>query len=135
MTDWGALALLILNLQGGAMAQDGGVDSWAALEGRHFDLVTLDGAPLGTEAALEFLPGGMIRGQAPCNGFGAGQLAEWPGFALGPVRATKRACPALAAEQTFLSRLSDMQTARFEAGRLVLSDPGGGQMVFAPQPR
>lgn len=100
-----------------------------------WQLVSLDGAPFAARATLGFSDVASVRGQAACNSYAAPLTATWPAFGLGPVRATRMACPEAAAEDAFLSALAAMTAARLQDGQLILTAPDGHQMVFdAAQP-
>jgi heat shock protein HslJ len=94
-------------------------------------LQSLGGTPFEAEATLVFVEPGRIAGQAPCNRYGGALTADWPGFGVQGVFATRMACPDLAAEGAFLAALSAMTQAALDGdGRLVLSNETGGQMEF-----
>ena len=73
-------------------------------------------------------------GEAPCNAWSATQSAPYPWFALGPIATTRRACPELAAEQTFLTTLAAMTLAEAQGPVLILSSDEGLEMVFRADP-
>ncbi len=108
-------------------------DTWDDLAGQ-WRLVEMDGTPVTASATLDIEPGGVVRGQAPCNGFGFRQSADFPAFQAGPIRATKRACPDLPVESAFLSRLQTVDTAEMDDSRLILRTPDGGALVFEQAP-
>lgn len=93
-------------------------------------LQTIDGRPFPARATLTFGQNGAILGKAPCNSFSARNTADLPGFALGPVRSTRRACPELDAEQTYIDSLRSMTQADQKGSTLVLTNGAGREMVF-----
>lgn len=95
-----------------------------------WQLVSLGGAPFDARATLGFSDVASVRGQAACNSYAAPLTATWPAFGLGPVRATRMACPEADAEDAFLSALAAMTAARLQDGRLILTAPDGLQMIF-----
>lgn len=77
------------------------------LVGTGWSLTTLDGQPAAAPVSLRFEVERVV-GQGPCNRFRGG-FTEGPGDALeiGPVAATKAACPALAFEDSVIGALTD----------------------------
>lgn len=98
--------------------------------GKVWVLEELDNAPFTARATLEFNGQEEVNGRAPCNGFGARQTAPYPWFKLGPIRATKRACPDLKAEGVFFKALGEMSLAEVSGDVLILSNDAGRSMVF-----
>lgn len=97
-------------------------------------LETLDGSPFEKRATVEFPEPGKIAGQAPCNRYFGEQRAPYPWFEVGPLAATRMACPDLDAEQQFLSALSNMTQAEVAGDVLVLRNEDGQEMVFRAEP-
>lgn len=95
-----------------------------------WQLDELDGSPFPATATLQTQPGGRISGQAPCNSYSGEVTVPYPWFALGPVAATKMACPDLAAESLFFDALSSMTLAEVSGPVLLLSNDVGRIMVF-----
>ena len=52
-------------------------------------------------------------------------------FEIGPIGATRMACPELDAEAAFFAALRRVARAEVAGDVLILSDPGGFRMVFA----
>ena len=121
-------ALLLL----GACA-DETISGYAAPEAT-YALETLGGDPFPARATIAFPEEGTAQGEAPCNAWSATQSAPYPWFALGPIAATRRACPDLAAEQTFLTTLAAMTLAEAQGPVLILSSDEGLEMVFRADP-
>ena len=67
-------------------------------------MVSLDDAPFAGMATINVAQVGKVTGRAPCNSYVADQLAIYPWFEVGPIGATRMACPDLALEAAF-SRL------------------------------
>lgn len=101
----------------------GGADKLWVLE-------SLDGKPYRDRATLEFPEPGQISGRAPCNSFSAAQTAPYPWIEIGPIAATRKACPALAAESAFLTALSEMTLVEVLGDTMILSNDAGRQMIF-----
>ena len=74
----------------------------------------------------------QISGAAACNRYSVTNRAELPALQLGPIRATRMACPWLAEEQAYFDALSRMTALRMEGGTLVLTDPAGERLEFVP---
>lgn len=97
-----------------------------------WQLVSQNGAPFTARAHLSFAPDGHVSGEAPCNRFNTVSPVPYPWFETGPIVATKRACPDLAAETAFFAGLAAMSRAIFEDGTLTMRNDDGGEMVFTP---
>ncbi|MDT1061532.1 META domain-containing protein [Paracoccus sp. CPCC 101403] len=76
---------------------------------------------------------GSISGQAPCNHYSAPQVAEPPGFKLGPLTTTKMACggKAGALEQRYFNALSQADGISYKGGVLVITG-GPSYLTFEP---
>ena len=97
---------------------------------RIWTLKELNGAPFTASATLTFPQVGEIAGVAPCNGYSATMTAPYPWFEAGPIAATRRSCPDLAAETAFLKALTEATLAEVADDTLILSNPDGLTMVF-----
>lgn len=95
-----------------------------------WQLSELDGAAFTARATLEFPQPGRVAGQAACNRFSAAQTAPYPWFAIGPIAATKMACPDLGDENAYLAALGAMRVAEVLGDTLRLSNEAGREMVF-----
>ncbi|MBO9468440.1 META domain-containing protein [Tropicibacter sp. R15_0] len=112
-----------------ACSGDEGVRAYGAAD-KVWHLTQIDGADFGADATLIFPKAGRVTGRAPCNSWSAPQTAPYPWFDLGPVAATKMACPDLAAEQRFFDHLAKMSISEVSGDVLVLSNDQGGEMIF-----
>lgn len=101
---------------------------------RDWQLVTLDGAAVAATSTLRFDAEGGISGQAPCNRFMAQQTDALPQLAIGPIAATRMACPDLGAEATYLQALGEMTSLARAGDTLVLRNDAGREMVFTAPP-
>lgn len=101
-----------------------------ASTGAVYRLQSLNNAPFPATANIAFPAQGRVTGTGPCNGYHADQTAPYPWFALGPIAATRRACPDLAAETDYFTALSQMTLAEVAGPVLILSNTDGGEMVF-----
>jgi heat shock protein HslJ len=93
-------------------------------------LVELNGAPFDGRATLTFPEAGQIAGEAPCNAYSATMTVPYPWFDAGPIAVTRRACPDLAAEATFLKALEGASISDVLGDTLILSDDAGPTLVF-----
>ncbi len=93
-------------------------------------LTELEGQAVVGNVTLEFLEEGRVTGQGPCNRYFAEQIAPLPWFELGPIGATKMACPHLDLETRYFSALSRVRFAEALGDILVLSDENGVVLAF-----
>lgn len=91
-------------------------------------LVELDGAPAGFPITLT-LGADRAEGVAPCNAYFGAWRREGAGLSIGPLAATRRACPELALEQTYLGLLTDTAQAEVGAAALTLRDAEGRTLM------
>ena len=63
--------------------------------GKTWTLTEIDGQPFNAMASLSFPEVDKIAGRGPCNGFSGTMSVPYPWFKTGPLRSTRRACPAL----------------------------------------
>lgn len=95
-----------------------------------YRLAEIGGTAFPASATIAFPAEGEVRGTAPCNAWSATQSAPYPWFTLGPIAATRRACPDLAAEMLFFDTLARMTLAEVQGQVLILSSEDGTEMVF-----
>ena len=95
-----------------------------------YRLKEIDGAQFTARATIAFREPGAAQGEAPCNNWSAAQSAPYPWLELGPIAATRRACPELPVEQQFFGALADMTLAEVQGPVLILSNEDGREMVF-----
>jgi heat shock protein HslJ len=94
-----------------------------------YRLEELNGVAVASEAAVRFPEEGRVEGVAPCNSWSATQTAPYPWIELGPIAATRRACPELDFENHFFDQLSSVTLAEVSGPVLVLTGDGV-EMVF-----
>jgi len=99
-----------------------------------YQLSTLDGVPFPAQATIDLRVTGTVSGQAPCNTYRTAQTAPYPWFTLGPIVATRRACPDLDAETRYLTALATMTIVEAANDLLILSNEAGESMVFQASP-
>lgn len=97
-------------------------------------LTEMDGAPVAGRITIGFPESGQIAGQGPCNSYSGSQTAPYPWFEAGPIRTTRRACPALTQEAAYLTALTQMELAEVLGGVLILSNSAGRQLVYRTEP-
>ncbi|WP_420857307.1 META domain-containing protein [Marivivens marinus] len=129
----GPLPLVLLPFLLAACDPDESLTAYGAAD-TVWQLETLDGAPLGAAATVEFPEPGQIAGQAPCNRFFGEQRAPYPWFEVGPLAATRMACPDLDKEQNFLSALAAMTEVEVAGDILILRGDDGREMLFRAAP-
>lgn len=122
-----ALFLVVLMVSG--CAKDETLAAFAGDAG-DFALISIDSLPFEGRATINISEAGRISGQAPCNRYFATQTAPYPWFELGPIGATRMACPALDLEQTYFDALVKMTLAEISGGTLILSNDAGLRMIF-----
>ena len=102
-----------------------------ALQGVLWRLERLGGDPAPSGVTLAFGEG-ELRGAGPCNRYFGGFAREGARLALGPIAATRRACPGLDAEQRYFASLTEVASFVREGGRLEMRGPEGAPLlVFA----
>ena len=99
-----------------------------------YRLTEIDGVAFPANATIRFPKRGAVRGEAPCNAWSAAQSAPYPWLDLGPIVATRRACPDLEAEATFFKALETMSLAEVQGPVLILSNDEVREMVFRAEP-
>lgn len=99
----------------------------AAADGSSWVLKEFAGGPA-PRASLTF-EGVRVTGAGPCNGFFGDVVREGDRIAIGPIAATKRACPELEAESAFLGALTDAWRAAIVDGDLVLYGEDGKALM------
>ena len=96
--------------------------------GAVYRLIELDGAAYPARATIAFPEEGRAMGDGPCNSWSASQAAPYPWIELGPIAATRRACPELPAETEFFAALGQASLVEVTGSILILS--GEVRMVF-----
>lgn len=100
------------------------------ISGIDWHLVGLEGQEVAWDASLRF-DGDKVTGKAPCNRFFGTYTTPLPEVSLGPMGATRMACPDLDGEAVFFAALEAMQRAEVDQGHLYLTGPEGRIMEFA----
>lgn len=95
-----------------------------------YQLQTLNGLDFASVATIAFPQEGSVTGAGPCNSFRADQTAPYPWFDIGPIAATRRACPELADEQRYFTVLSSMSIAEVNGRVLLLTNEAGNELFF-----
>lgn len=95
-----------------------------------YRLLELNGVPYAANASISFPEPGRAQGQGPCNAWSAEQWTPYPWIDLGPIAATRRACPDLELEAVFFNALSQVSLAEVVGPVLILTDEEGSELVF-----
>ena len=101
-----------------------------AERGAVYQLVELDNSSVNSAITLEIVKAKTLAGRAPCNRYNTTINAPMPWFEIGPISATKRACPDLAIEQKYFNLLSQARFAEIHQGQIILSNDQGVLLVF-----
>lgn len=91
---------------------------------------TLRGVPFDAHATISFPRRDKVVGSGPCNRFTSTNTTPYPWIELGPIAATRSACPDLIAEQRFFEALRKARIAVIEDDRLILSTESNELLVF-----
>ncbi len=126
------LRILLITLLLGGCLKDETISGYAP-DGAVFTLQSIDDTPFPASATISFPAQGRVTGQAPCNSYFAMQTVPYPWFNVEAIGASKRACPDLAAEQTYFAALSEMTLSEVSGTTLILSNDAGRKMVFTTQ--
>jgi heat shock protein HslJ len=70
-----------------------------------------------------------VSGEAPCNRYMGGYVQTGAALEIGPVAATRRACPHLAAEDRFFGALTDVASAEVAGEVLILRNAEGAELM------
>ncbi len=84
-----------------------------------FVLVSVKGQQTAYSAEISFV-GGRVAGIGPCNSFFADLTYAEHAFKIGPIGATRKACPDLAAEAEFFKLLGQVTQADRRDGQITL---------------
>lgn len=95
-----------------------------------WQLTEIDGVAFPSRATLRFPEPGRIAGEAPCNTYMGRMDAPYPWFEAKDLAVTRRACPDLSAESAFFDGLAAMTLSEISGDTLILSTPGGREMIF-----
>lgn len=97
---------------------------------RIWHLETLRDGAFHAEATLTFPSRNIVSGSGPCNSFRSTNTTPYPWIELGPIAATRRACPALDAEAAYFEALRAARVVVVEGDTLTLSDEDKTLAVF-----
>lgn len=100
------------------------------LTGQTWVLDRLAGEPVTVPVTASF-DAAQVSGVAPCNNFVGNYRRDGDRLSIGPVAATRRACPALDLENRFLTALGNTASVAFTAAQMELRGADGQPlMVF-----
>lgn len=105
-------------------------DSWKLIELTGKPVVASEGS---NEVVLTFNGAEkMIYGKAPCNNFFASYslFKEANNIEIGPIGATRMACPDMELEMQFTTALSKVVRVKIEGGKLLMLDAEGELMAL-----
>lgn len=123
------LSLPVLILLAGCFG-DEGLTGYAPGQWRLVQVSTGTLGTAGPPVTLDLSVRGQIAGQGPCNAYCAAQTAPYPWFDPGPIAHPGADCPDMAAEQTYLTTLSNMQLAEVSGPVLILSNEAGETLEY-----
>lgn len=131
---WFIVLLALLMVVPMAAAQEG-----AALDGTHWQLVSLDGAePVkGTSITLRFGPEKSAGGSGGCNSYGSTYTQDADGrITFTDVISTMMACAQAVMDQesVYLAALQSASAYQLVAGQLVVTYGDGQKLIFDPAP-
>jgi heat shock protein HslJ len=124
-----AVALLLV-APAAAVAQDGlAVSAWRATS------VGPQVVPEGVEAVVRFGEGGQLTGTGGCNRFSGTYESGSGELTIGPVAATRMACPgpAMEIEQALFAAFGELRRYRVDGAELFLSAGDGTNLVTLVQ--
>lgn len=98
---------------------------------RVWHVQSIDGKPYSAEATLTFPSRNRIEGAAPCNRYFSTNTTAYPWIEIGPIAATRRACPDLAAEQQFFDALQRANIVVIDGDLMTFSDETSDILVFS----
>lgn len=119
------LAFLIL----GACGPDETISGYADRDAI-YHLVSMNNQPFIGHATIAFPKEGTAVGDGPCNSYSASQNTYYPWFELGPIAATRAACPDLDQEVAFFEALGAMSFSEVSGKILLLTGEAGRELTF-----
>lgn len=122
------LAALALVTLAGCAAQPATPEGPILLDETGWTLVSLGGAPVSAAVFLG-INGDRASGIAPCNRYAGAFEQAGARVSIGPIAATRMACPDLDLEQRYLGGLTDAARSEVEGDRLVLRDARGVELM------
>ncbi len=136
MTPSRLLALAALGLAGCAAAPPPAAPPAAATvtEGATWMLSRL-GDEAVTAPVSFTVKGERVEGVGPCNLYFGAFRRDGAALSVGPIAATRRACPDLALEERYFAALTDVTAARVEGDTLTLRDDGGAAVMMLDRAR
>lgn len=97
-----------------------------------WEVVEMNGVPFDGTATLSFPKAGQVAGKGPCNNYMASMIVPYPWFEVGPIAATRMACPDLMLESAYFEALQSATLSKAAEGLLILSNDDGEVLVFKP---
>lgn len=87
-------------------------------------------APVAERITIRFPEQGRVTGEGPCNSYFADQSAPLPWIDLGPIGATRRACPVLALETRYFGLLEQMSLVETLGDTLLMTADDGATLTY-----
>lgn len=98
--------------------------------GKVWRLVEVNTQPFTTPVTLTFPEPGALAGDGPCNSYFGKQTVPYPWFKAEDIGSTKRSCPQLSAEASYLALLRAATLSEVLGDTMILSNDAGMIMVF-----
>lgn len=86
--------------------------------------------PVTERITIRFPEQGRVTGDAPCNSYFAEQSAPMPWIDLGPIGATRSACPALNLETRYFGLLEQMALVEVLGNTLLMTAEDGMTLTY-----
>lgn len=93
-------------------------------------LIRIGEAPVAERITIRFPEQGRAAGEAPCNSYSSDQTAPLPWIDLGPIAATRRACPALELETRYFELLERMALVEVLGDTLLMTADDGMTLTY-----
>lgn len=97
---------------------------------RIWRLSEMNGAPFDGDVTISFPRAGVVMGQGPCNRYNGALTLPYPWFGIGPLAATRMACPDLPLETAYFATLESVTISEVREHSLILSTEDEVVLVF-----
>lgn len=123
------LTILSLLIALGACRGDETLSAYGAAD-KIWRLVEINSNPLSAAVTLTFPEPGTLAGAAPCNRYSGQQRVPYPWFEAAKVVTTRKNCPEISAEISYLAALQAATLSEVSGNTLILSSTAGMTLVF-----